>query len=125
MNEQHFAYQIRQHLNRGLRDLPAGTRARLDGARRLALANQKVSVNQSVLAGVGSFVQQQVDTLPLKQVLLALAVAVGITTYTYWYADQSITELEIIDSALLSGDLPVAAFTDKGFDAWLKSSASQ
>ncbi|MEF8710636.1 MAG: DUF3619 family protein [Candidatus Accumulibacter propinquus] len=49
----------------------------------------------------------------------------GIATYTYWYADQSITELEIIDSALLSDDLPIAAFTDRGFDAWLKSSASQ
>lgn len=125
MNEQHFAYQLRQHLNRGLREMPPDTLARLAGARQLALAQQRVSVHQSVLAGVGSFVQRQVDHLHLKQVLLALVVALGITTYTYWYADQSITELEIIDSALLSGDLPVAAFTDKGFDTWLKSAASQ
>ncbi len=126
MNELHFAYKIRQHLNRGLKELPEGTLKRLESARERALAQQKVSVPQSVLAGVGNFVQQQVvDNLHIKQVLLALVVVFGITSYTYWYADQSITELEIIDSALLSDDLPIAAFTDKGFDAWLKSSASQ
>jgi len=126
MNELHFAYKIRQHLNRGLKELPEETLKRLESARERALAQQKVSVPQSVLAGVGNFVQQQVvDNLHIKQVLLALIVVFGITSYTYWYADQSITELEIIDSALLSDDLPIAAFTDKGFDAWLKSSASQ
>lgn len=125
MNELHFAYKIRQHLNRGLNELPADTLKRLESARQRALTQQKVLVHQSVLAGVGNFVQHQVDNLHIKQVLLALIVVLGITSYTYWYADQSITELEIIDSALLSDDLPIAAFTDKGFDAWLKSSASQ
>jgi len=124
MNELHFTYKIKQHLNHGLQ-LPAGTLKRLEGARQLALAQQKVSEHQSVLAGAGSFVLHQVDNLRLKQVLLALIVVLGVTSYTYWYADQSITEIEIIDSALLSDDLPIAAFTDKGFDAWLKSSASQ
>lgn len=125
MNELHFAYKIRQHLNRGLNELPVETLKRLESARQRALTQQKVLVHQSVLAGVGNFVQHQVDNLHIKQVLLALIVVLGITSYTYWYADQSITELEIIDSALLSDDLPIAAFTDKGFDAWLKSSASQ
>ncbi len=125
MNELLFSYKIKQHLNHGLHELPAGTLKRLEGARQLALAQQKVSVHQSVLAGAGSFVLHQIDNLRLKQVLLALIVVLCVTSYTYWYADQSITEIEIIDSALLSDDLPIAAFTDKGFDAWLKSSASQ
>jgi len=125
MNELHLAYKLRLHLNRGLHELPAGTLSRLEDARQRALAKQKVSARQSALAGVGGFVHQQFDHLHLKQVLLALVTVLGVATYTYWYADQSITELEIIDSALLSDDLPVAAFTDKGFDAWLKSSASQ
>lgn len=125
MNELHLAYKIRLHLNRGLRELPAGTLSRLEDVRQRALAKQKVSAHRSALAGVGGFVHQYFDHLHFKQVLLALVVALGVTGYTYWYADQSITELEIIDSALLSDDLPIAAFTDKGFDAWLKSSASQ
>lgn len=124
MNELHFAYKIRQYLNRGLGELPAATVNRLQDARQRALAQQKVSVHQSVLAGAGGFVQQRLDNLDLRQVLLALVVVLGIATYTYWYADQSVNEMAAIDSALLSDDLPIAAFTDRGFDAWLKSSAS-
>jgi hypothetical protein len=60
----------------------------------------------------------------LRQILVALALVVGVTSYAYWQADRSIAELEVIDSALLADDLPIAAFTDRGFDAWLKSSAS-
>lgn len=125
MNELHFVYKIRQHLNRGLHDLPAGTVDRLAAARQRALARQRVAAHQSVLAGAGSFVQHQLENLDFRQVLLALAVVFGIASYTYWYADQSISEIEAIDSALLSDDLPIAAFTDRGFEAWLKSSASQ
>ena len=55
---------------------------------------------------------------------MALALVAGVTSYAYWQADRSIAELEVIDSALLADDLPIAAFTDRGFDAWLKSSAS-
>jgi hypothetical protein len=126
MNELHFAYKVRQQLNRGLHELPAQTVNRLEQVKRQALARQKsVAMRHSVLAGTGTFLLQHFDNLRLKQVLLALVVALGVAGYTYWYAEQSIAELEVIDSALLSDDLPIAAFTDKGFDAWLKSSASQ
>jgi hypothetical protein len=56
---------------------------------------------------------------------MALALLIGVTAYTVWNADQQITELEAIDSALLADDLPIGALTDKGFDAWLKSSSAQ
>lgn len=125
MNELHFAYKVRQYLNRGLRELSPSTGDRLAAARERALACQKVSVQQSMLAAAGTFVQQQVDGLNFRQIGLALAIAVGIATYTYWYADQSIAEIEAIDSALLADDLPIAAFTDRGFYTWLKSSGSQ
>ena len=125
MNELHFVHKVRQHLNRGLHDLPEDTVVKLERARQRAVARRKVAVRQSVLAAAGSFVQQHFGEQTLKQALMALIVVLGLATYTYWYADQSITELEIIDSALLSDDLPIAAFTDRGFDAWLKSAASQ
>ncbi|WP_313953887.1 DUF3619 family protein [Accumulibacter sp.] len=125
MNELHFTYKVRQHLNRGLHDLPAATHSRLDGARLRALARQKATVHQSVLATAGHFIQEHAEGLRFKQMFVAFALVFGIATYTYWQADQRIAELEIIDSALLADDLPIAAFTDRGFDAWLKSSASQ
>lgn len=125
MNELHFAYKLRQYLNRGLHELPPTTLDRLASARRQAIARQKVVVHRSALATAGDFVQHQVEGLHLRQVLLALLLALGVATYTYWSADESIAEIEAIDSALLADDLPIAAYTDRGFAAWLKSSASQ
>ncbi|MCB1967651.1 DUF3619 family protein [Accumulibacter sp.] len=125
MNELHFAFKARQHLNRGLHELPPATHARLQAAREQALARRKTTVQQSLLATAGSFIQEHGEGLHIKQMLVALAVVVGVASYTYWQADQNIAELELIDSALLADDLPIAAFTDRGFDAWLKSSASQ
>jgi hypothetical protein len=125
MNELHFAFRVRQHLNRGLHDLQPATVSRLDAARQRALAHQKAAVHQSVLAAAGSFVQHRFDNLHVKQLLTALAILVGVALFTYWHADQNITELEAIDSALLADDLPIGAFTDKGFDAWVKSASPQ
>lgn len=124
MNELHFVHKIRQHLNRGLHDLPPSTVARLDMARQRALAHQKIAVHQSVLAAAGSFIQHRFDNLHVKQLLMAAGLLVCVATYSFWQADQQISELEAIDSALLADDLPIGALTDKGFDAWLKSSSS-
>ncbi len=99
MNELHFAYKLRQYLNRGLHELPPTTLDRLASARRQAIARQKVVVRRSALATAGDFVQHQVEGLHLRQVLLALLLALGVATYTYWSADESIAEIEAIDSA--------------------------
>ena len=125
MNELYFTFKIKQHLNRGLQQLPPATVSRLANARELALQRQRVAEKRSVLATAGSFIQHHIDSLHLKQVLLALAVAAGVATYTYWSAEQNIFELEEIDSALLADDLPVAAYADRGFAAWLKNSVSE
>lgn len=125
VNELRFAHQVRQHLNRGLHELQPLTLGRLEVARRHALAQQKIAVQQSVLATAGSFVHRHFENLHLKQLLAGLVLITGIASYTYWHADQSIAELGAIDSALLADDLPIGALTDKGFDAWLKSDSSQ
>ncbi len=36
-----------------------------------------------------------------------------------WQADEQMNELEDVDSALLADDLPLDAYTDQGFAAWL------
>ena len=125
MNEQHFAYKIRQHLNRGLHQLPPQTTDRLAAARERALAQQRQLVGQTLLASVGGFVQSQFDNLRLKQALSALALLLFVVSSAYWIADQRVTELGEIDSALLADELPISAFTDQGFDAWLKRDSSQ
>lgn len=121
MNEQVFGSRVRQHLNSGLQDLPLEVTHRLASARELAMARQKIVVGETSLAGVGHTAFHLFDHLNAKQVLAALALALSLAFYTYWDAERSVAELEAIDSALLSDDLPITAFTDKGFDAWLKS----
>lgn len=125
MNEEHFGYKVRQHLNRGLRDLSPETSKRLASARENALAHQKQFASQSVLASAGSFVQFHLENLRVKQALAALLLALGVVTTTFWVADERINELGALDSALLADDLPIGAFTDTGFAAWLKSSSSE
>ena len=55
----------------------------------------------------------------------ALALFIGVIFSVYWVADQRATELGAIDSALLTDELPISAFTDQGFDAWLKRASPQ
>ena len=120
MNELHFISKLRQQLNRGLHDLPPETLARLSSARKIALAHQKSTAQQSVLATAGNFIQFELGNLQLRQFLLAGLLVGGLVLSSIWLADRRVEEMSIIDSALLSDDLPLGAFTDKGFNAWLK-----
>lgn len=125
MNELHFAYKVRQHLNLGLHELRPETASRLVAAREKALASQKQTVNQSALATAGSFVLHQLDNLRFKQILATLALLLCVVFSSFWMADQRINEQSDVDSALLADDLPIGAYTDKGFDAWLRSTSPQ
>ena len=125
MNEIQFACKVRQHLNRGLHELRPETVSRLAAARERALECQKAPVSQSVLAGAGGFFHDHFDNYRLKQIVLSLALLAAVVFSTFWLADQRVKELGAIDSALLANDLPLAAFTDKGFDTWLKRGSSE
>ena len=41
----------------------------------------------------------------------------------YWQTVQQNNDVEEIDTHLLTGDLPINAYLDKDFDAWLKRSS--
>jgi len=124
MNEQQIAYRIKQHLNRGL-ELDAGKLARLKAAREQALARHRVESRVSLLVwadnvfggpgGAGWFV---------PRVLLPTAVLIlGLIAVNQWHESQVAAEIEEIDAAVLTGDLPLDAYLDKGFDAWLRRSS--
>jgi len=125
MNEVQFAYKIRQHLNGGLREMRVETADRLAAARQSALARQKSAVPQSVLAAAGGFFVHSFENLRLRQVIVSLVLAVCVVSSTFWIADQRVAELGALDSELLANDLPIGAFTDKGFDTWLIRAASE
>jgi hypothetical protein len=63
--------------------------------------------------------------LALRVVLpLAMLIASGAAIYT-WQQNQRANELEEIDTQLLSGDLPIDAYLDRGFQSWLKKRATE
>ena len=125
MNDQHFAYKVRQHLNLGLHDLRPETLDRLAVARNAALTRQKQPVTNPILAAAGGFFSFGFDNLRLSQLLAALALLACALYSTYWIADRNVQEMGVIDSAILSDELPIGAFTDKGFAAWLNSTSPQ
>ena len=126
MNEDRFASRVRQALNYGLQDISPATTRRLEAARHLALSRQKQVVPQLSLAAAGQGGFHFGSSVPyLKQVLAILALLLGMWIAFYWQSHQYITELEEVDSALLSDDLPPEAFLDQDFFEWLNDSSEE
>jgi hypothetical protein len=124
MNEQQFGHLIKQTLNQGF-ETDATVLAKLKVARETALERQRVSAAFPLLAwagnttGTGSGPRAMLPRLLLPTLLLVL----GLFAVNYWYQLQQAEETVEIDSAVLLGDLPLDAYLDKGFGAWLKSSS--
>jgi hypothetical protein len=115
MNEQ----QLRQLLNQGI-TVPPRVADRLEQAREQALARQRpepapvLAWADNVIGDVGW------GGLALRVLLpLAMLVVSGAAIYT-WQQNQRAAELEEIDSQLLTDDLPIDAYLDRGFQNWLK-----
>lgn len=123
MNEQHFAYQVRRHLNQGTMALSPSALERLAAARSQAMAHQRVAVHAPILAGLGFHLH--LDDLRPKHFMAALALAVGLSCGMFWQAQEQVAELEEVDSALLADDLPLDAYTDQGFAAWLDQNTEE
>lgn len=126
MNEERYAYRVRQALNLGLNDIPPAASRRLEAARHLALAHQKPAEPEMVTANAGtSSFRSGAYTPYLKQALAVLALLLGMWISFYWHSIQYVTELEDVDSALLTDDLPPDAFLDNDFFEWLKDDSSE
>jgi hypothetical protein len=124
MNEQQIAYRIKQLLNQGL-DLDAGKLARLKESRERALACQRVESRVPALAWADNVIGKSGGPSALiPRLLLPMAVLIlGLIAINQWRDTQLAAEIEEIDTAVLTSDLPIDAYLDKGFDAWLKRSS--
>ncbi|AOI92902.1 DUF3619 family protein [Burkholderia pseudomultivorans] len=130
--EHEFALKVRRALDERTAALPAATTDRLAAARRAALARKKpeaatAPVFVPAFAGAAgaygpthsparpraSFARRLLRAWPLA---LLLAGLVGIA---YWEDMQRTAELADIDAAMLSDDLPLNAYLDHGFNAYL------
>ncbi len=128
-----FAYKVRHALNERLDALPASTTDRLAQARQLALARKKahvevplsVRVAKTELAtgGAASFFNQQFSWLGRMGMVLPLLVLVAGMVGIYQYEKQQrIEDIAELDAAVLSDELPLSAYLDHGFNAYLSQS---
>jgi hypothetical protein len=126
-----FAYKVRHALNEQLDDLPASTTDRLAQARKMALARKKahvdvplsVRVAKAELAGAGGMLSRPFGWLGRMGMVLPLLALVGGLAGIYQYEQQErIADLAEIDAAVLSDELPLSAYLDHGFNAYLTQS---
>jgi hypothetical protein len=119
-----LAYKIRHALNDNLDNLPASTTDRLAAARAQALARRKSNASvrgkqhQRTSFDLGAlFSMQWVARAAVVAPLLAMVAGmVGVYQYE---REQRVAELAELDAAVLSDDLPLTAYTDHGFNAYL------
>jgi hypothetical protein len=121
-----FAYKVRHALNENLDQLPASTADRLAAARKQALARKKahapVRVAQHTLAGnLGAFFS--FSSLGRAGAIIPLLALVAALAGVYQYEqEQHIAEIAELDAAVLSDELPLTAYLDHGFNAYLAQS---
>jgi Protein of unknown function (DUF3619) len=132
--EDEFGKKLKVYLDQGSGDLRSGIAYRLQQARAEALARAtgradtaNVNVLQGApgLAGVGGAEPSGGGERPLyaqPRVWLAIAVLVAaMIGYQQWTAWQDLQELEDLDAQILTSDLPIDAYLDRGFQLWLKT----
>ena len=125
MNEHQFGNKVRHILNQGLR-LDAPVAERLRAARAQALARQRpepvpaLAWADNVVGSFGGWGGMSLRVLLPLAILLA-----GVGGAYSWQQNQRAAELEEIDARLLTDDLPIDAYLDRGFQNWLKKTSSE
>ena len=126
-----LAYKIRHALNENLDHLPASTTDRLAAARAMALSRKKADApaparrpEQRPGFDVRSlFSMQWVARAAVVAPLLAMVA--GLVGVYQVEREQRTAELADLDAAVLSDDLPLTAYTDHGFNAYLAQQQQQ
>jgi len=126
-----FAKKITTYLDHGVADLKAGTAYRLQLARTEALARlanpKRAPATEVAVARAGSGARgsgtasggRGMGGRGWLWLGIALIVAAGFG-YQQWQAYQQLNDIEETDAAILSSELPIDAYLDRGFQNWLK-----
>ncbi len=130
-----FALRVTARLSSGTAELPYDISERLRASRMQALAKRKIAVPvrrtapAAVVLGAGGTAalgrgsegggwwNALVSAIPL------LALVVGLVVINAAQDERSASDVAEVDAALLTDDLPPAAYSDPGFVQFLKTSA--
>lgn len=127
-----LAYKVRHALDQSADNLPESTAKRLSSARKIALSRKKQECEETVFAprvasaGMGQPVRHtfHFDNLAIwaarMGVLIPLVCMVFGLMGLYRYEQrEQIIETANIDAEVLTDDLPLSAYLDHGFNAFL------
>lgn len=129
--ELNFAYRVRHALNESLEVLPPATTDRLAAARQMAMSRKKndapirVFAVQLAAAGqAGRFFNDQFSWLRRFGLAIpVLVVMIGLGGLYQLGIQQRISDTADIDAAVLADELPLDAYIDHGFNAYLAKRA--
>jgi hypothetical protein len=130
-HESEIAKKIATYLDTGAAQLKAGTVYRLQQARAAALERHGEGIHvpglqmAHAMAGSGSGgVSGRRPAANRLRLWLGIAVFVAVAAFGWqqWRAVQQVREFEELDTQILSSDLPIDAYLDRGFQNWLKAS---
>jgi hypothetical protein len=122
MNEKDFGAKIRPWLERSADQTGELRATRLKAARLRALDAYREPVRLLGLVTVGAGTAQTLKYGVLQQLLLWLPLVVLVATLAAKVLNPEV-DIGELDAQLLTGELPIDAFLDKDFDAWLKSAS--
>ena len=123
-----FAYKVRHALNEQLDHLPASTVDRLASARKIAVSRKKsqpvaMRLLQRAFAGGGNSATEVSLLNKMGVAIPLLALVVGLAGIYQVEEEQRIAEIAELDAAVLSDELPLTAYMDEGFNAYLAQRA--
>ena len=126
MNEQELAGKIVQHLDQGLGHIKQGTLYQLQSARKAALDRYREApqpVFGLAWAGDAAFHISHNRHFNVRNLLALGLLLLSLIGVTYWQVTTQANDIAEIDASLLTGDLPINAYLDSDFEAWLKRSS--
>src|ERR1700694_5494267 len=124
MNKREAAKKITAYLDKGTAQLKAGTAYKLQLARQAALTVAGEPQRSSELALArrrsGSFRRGRPLLGDARLWIGILLIAGGVLFFQNWQIAQQTRDIEETDAALLTSELPIEAYLDRGFQNWLK-----
>ena len=124
MNQTETAKKITAYLDKGTAQLKAGTAYKLQAARQAALYAMRLPQHSSELVLADSRGGSQGGGRPLlsdARLWIGMLLLIGgVLFFQNWQIAQQTRDIEETDAALLTSELPIEAYLDRGFQNWLK-----
>jgi len=124
--EPELAKKLVQYLDYGVDHIEPGVRERLAAARRSALSHYRekpATVLGLAWAGQAAHWLTEQRFHSARLMVAAAALVLATAGIVYWQSVGPANGLTDIDLNLLTDELPINAYLDKGFDSWLKRSS--